>query len=415
VARSLLFPLCFLFFAVPVGEFLLPLLMQWTADVTIFAVRHSGIPVWREGNSFAIPSGRWSVVEACSGVRYLIASFMVGTLFAYLSYRSLQKRLLFALASLLVPVLANWMRAYLIVMLGHLSNNRIATGVDHVLYGWIFFGIVIALMFLLGSRWADPPLDAPPPSPVPAAAHALAQPQGGAVMLIWVAALGLVLLAALPGLAHWRLGQSAGALSDGAASAVLPAPQLAPAWPVVEGAAPAFKPSYRQPPAEWQAMYGPAARQVGLYVALYRQQQRGQALVSSDNALLPSHDPQWLQVAQGSQTLRLQGQILTLGSSVLQSAGPSGGTGAQSLQVWQLYWVHGHVTRSALVAKFFGALARLSGQRDDAALLLAYAPSGAAGEGDAALAAFWSDNYAALTEWLLRNSGTHENVLKGSP
>ena len=66
--------------------------MDWTGRATVAdAVRASGIPIYREGLQFVIPSGTWSVVEACSGVRYLIASFMVGTLFAYLSYRTTRR------------------------------------------------------------------------------------------------------------------------------------------------------------------------------------------------------------------------------------------------------------------------------------------------------------------------------------
>ena len=114
VARLLLFPLGFLFFAVPIGEFVMPQLMEWTASYTVIALRLSGIPVYREGLQFVIPSGNWSVVEACSGVRYLIASFMVGTLFAYLNYRSTKRRLIFAAVSIVVPVIANWLRAYMI-------------------------------------------------------------------------------------------------------------------------------------------------------------------------------------------------------------------------------------------------------------------------------------------------------------
>ena len=72
-----------------------------------------------------IPSGTWSVVEACSGVRYLMASFMVGTLFAYLNYRSTAPpRWIFVGVSIAVPIVANWLRAYLIVMLGHLSEQQ---------------------------------------------------------------------------------------------------------------------------------------------------------------------------------------------------------------------------------------------------------------------------------------------------
>jgi len=107
VALAILFPLLFLFFAVPFGEFLLPVLMEATADFTVEALSLTGIPVYREGLQFIIPSGSWSVVEACSGVRYLIASLMVGTLFAYLNYRSTKRRVVFIAVAAVVPVLAN--------------------------------------------------------------------------------------------------------------------------------------------------------------------------------------------------------------------------------------------------------------------------------------------------------------------
>lgn len=155
VARKLAFPLGFLVFAVPLGEFLIPLLMDWTARFTVLGLRLSGVPVYQDGLEFVIPSGNWSVVEACSGIRYLIASLMAGTLFAYLNFHSLKRRLAFIAVSAVVPIVANWVRAYLIVMIGHLSGNRLATGVDHLIYGWLFFGIVVALIFLIGSRWSD--------------------------------------------------------------------------------------------------------------------------------------------------------------------------------------------------------------------------------------------------------------------
>ncbi len=69
VTRELTFPLLFLFFAVPFGDFMLGPMMEWTADFTIAALQMTGIPVYREGLNFVIPSGSWSVVEACSGVR----------------------------------------------------------------------------------------------------------------------------------------------------------------------------------------------------------------------------------------------------------------------------------------------------------------------------------------------------------
>ncbi|UUZ51375.1 exosortase [Massilia sp. B-10] len=107
----------------------------------------------RNGTHFELPTGNWSVVEACSGVRYLISSVTIGCLYAYLTYRSKLRRAVFIAASIVVPVIANGLRAYMIVMIGHTSNMALATGVDHLIYGWIFFGIVMFIMFWIGSYW----------------------------------------------------------------------------------------------------------------------------------------------------------------------------------------------------------------------------------------------------------------------
>lgn len=418
VARSVAFPLAFLFFAVPVGDFLLPPLMDWTAEVTVFALRASGIPVLRAGNSFAIPSGNWSVVEACSGVRYLIASLMLGTLFAYLSYRTWQRRALFVAVALLVPVVANWMRAYLIVLLGHVSDNRIATGVDHVLYGWLFFGLVVGLMFWVGARWAEPQ------APVPRTLFAAASSQAARSAPVWRCALALLLVAALAPLALWALqpGSAAGAgagtgagtgagagteLSGPAQAPTVQAPTvqaaplaLGPRWPLAaaqSGTTP-FVPAYHAPSVVLQAHYGPPAQALGLFVALYRQQGRGHSLVGAGNALLASDDPAWGQEPgpRAQVPMGADGPPLELATTRLRPLQWVGATEPQALQVWQLYWVHGHTTASAWQAKAWSAWSRLRGLPDNAAVLLVY------GRADpATLAAFWSDNFPRLQAWLL--------------
>lgn len=158
----LLFPLFFLFFAVPIGEGLVAPMMDFTALSTVWMIEMTGIPVYREGLYFNLPSGNWSVVEACSGVRYIIASVTVGVLYAYLTYRSWTRRILFVVVSAIVPIFANSLRAYMIVMLGHMSDMTIATGADHLVYGWVFFGIVIFLLFWLGSFFREDHLDETP-------------------------------------------------------------------------------------------------------------------------------------------------------------------------------------------------------------------------------------------------------------
>jgi exosortase A len=391
VARRLAFPLAFLLFAVPFGEFLLPQLMEWTASFTILALKASGIPVYREGLHFVIPSGSWSVVEACSGVRYLIASVMVGTLFAYLTYQSLWRRIVFVAISFVVPVLANWLRAYMIVMLGHLSGNRLAVGVDHLIYGWVFFGVVMLLMFWIGAKWRED-------EPKPAVAAPRAAAGAGAVRGTSTAALGI---AATAFLAFALAPVVASRALEGDVAA--PAPRLAPlgeiaGWARAAEPLTSWRPRYLQPPAERFETFTGDGRAVGLYVAYYRNQSAARKLVSSDNVLVASNDRQWLQPASGQRASGLASGPETVRTADLTHRG------GDRLRVWQWYWVDGQWTDSPVRAKALTAWSQLSGRGDDSAVVMVVTPQGsgpgAAAAADAVLASFAGKSTSAIAAML---------------
>lgn len=155
VLRILLFPFAYLYFAVPEGEALVPYLQDWTAAVLVTALRLTDIPVFLEGRYLMIPSGNFVVAEACSGINYLIATLAVATMFMYLRFHSFWRRVAFMALAIVVPLVANGLRAYGIVMIAHLSDYRHAMGVDHFIYGWVFFGIVIFALFALGDLFSD--------------------------------------------------------------------------------------------------------------------------------------------------------------------------------------------------------------------------------------------------------------------
>ncbi len=155
VMRSAAFPALFVILALPAGEILIPQLIVWTADFSVVALEFLGIPVFRDGPFIRIPAGDFHVVKACSGIRYLLTAIVLGALFAYLSFKSWQRRAAFLLVCVLVPILANWLRATGIILIGHLSGMKLAGGVDHFIYGWIFFGFVMLIIFLIGARFSD--------------------------------------------------------------------------------------------------------------------------------------------------------------------------------------------------------------------------------------------------------------------
>lgn len=388
VGRMLMFPLAFLAFAVPFGEFMLPTMMESTADFAVSALRATGVPVYREGLQFVIPSGSWSVVEECSGVRYLIASFMVGTLYAYLNYQTRGKRIAFVVASLAVPIVANWLRAYMIVMLGHLSGNKLAAGVDHILYGWVFFGLVMGGMYFVGARWADPD---PVPEPVPP------QPAGserGAAA--WVAPAALVLLlAAAPVLA--LRGITSAEAGAAAPQLVLPV-QLSEHWRAVEQQ-PDYKPSFLNPSLELDRLYRSAGGDVALHLAYYRQQGQDRKLVSSTNHLVHSNDPSWNLVSRSHDSAdTAAGPQAVRTADVLRKLRTAGQRG--QLLVWQLYWVDGRFVAEDAQAKLIGAVSRLRGHGDDGAAITLVTEVDTPEAARARLAAFLKDNLPPLQQLL---------------
>jgi exosortase A len=390
VTRELAFPLAFLFFAVPVGDFIMPQLMEWTADFTVGALRLTGIPVYREGQQFVIPSGHWSVVEACSGLRYLVASLMVGTLFAYLSYRSNVRRLIFVGVSILVPIVANWLRAYMIVMLGHLSGNKLAVGVDHFIYGWVFFGVVIAIMLAIGARWRED--DTPAPQSRVAANGPAPQQRTGPIWLA-AAAVGLVAFA-------WNMGYEAIERSDASKPPMIATLGPAGEWAPVPTATP-WRPLFQNPPDELSRVYrNDRGQLVGLFIAYYRNQDRRHKLVSSENVLVKSDDPAWLQVAGGAQEVPINGALTVVRTDELR------GSGGRRMVVWRWYWINGRLTSDDYRAKAYTALARLAGRGDDSAVVVVYTHEDQPGSARRALESFVGAAAPAIEDALRRTRDT---------
>lgn len=365
IARQLMFPLGFLFFMVPIGEFLLPVMMEATADFTVAAVSLSGVPVFREGLQFIIPTGSWSVVEACSGVRYLIASFMVGTLFAYLNYSTPWRRWAFVGVSILMPILANWLRAYMIVMLGHLSGNTLAVGVDHLIYGWVFFGIVIGLMFYVGSRWTEAEAADPSPPPQLTARNGRWATQTGLVAAAAVAVL------TLPQVAAWQLAHPLA--SPPIAFAMPDLPELqAKEQPLIVPASPGAK-------VVVSGVYGVGEAAVTVHVAYFRQQSYGAKLASSQNVLIQAEDKLWNRLSSGQATVQVEGVgPVHMRSSRLQGGTTAGGAGRRLVEAREFYWSGGRFTANGPWATALGVLGRLTAQGDDGAIITIYTEGEAA-------------------------------------
>lgn len=193
--RALIGPLLFLVFLVPFGAFLTPALQAFTARFIEVGLRVLGVPHLVTDMTIEIPEGTFYVAEACAGLRFLIAAVAFGVFFALLNYRSPGRRVAFMVASCLVPVVANGFRALGIVLLGHVLGSAEAAETDHVLYGWMFFSIVLLLLVAVGLPFREASAkDLPAATRLPDSAPA----RGGMAGAWAAAALLLVLVGAGP-------------------------------------------------------------------------------------------------------------------------------------------------------------------------------------------------------------------------
>jgi len=162
-AKCIVFPLYFILFSIPVGEQLIPYLQELTTDLAVPLLESSGVPIYRNGLYLDIPEGRFLVAEACSGISFLIASIVFGNIYAYLSFRTLPKQILFVFISIFIPILANALRVYGIILTAHLTDMEYAAGADHLIYGGVFYAIILFVLILIGERYRDKNVSFTPP------------------------------------------------------------------------------------------------------------------------------------------------------------------------------------------------------------------------------------------------------------
>ncbi|ODU61188.1 MAG: hypothetical protein ABS99_02460 [Acetobacteraceae bacterium SCN 69-10] len=206
--------LLYLYFLVPFGAFVTPWLQHFTAQFIPVGLNLLGIPNYVDNFLIEIPEGRFYVAEACAGLRFLIAAIAFGVLYSVLIYRSPWRRAGFMLASVIIPIIANGIRALGIVVLGHILGSAQAGAADHIIYGWLFFSVVILLLILAGMPFRE---DLPGPAAIrtrePAAGPSALPPMRS----LWVAAGLLCALTLLAPAMALGLDRQAGSVRETAA------------------------------------------------------------------------------------------------------------------------------------------------------------------------------------------------------
>ncbi len=377
-SRAIAFPLFYLLFAVPFGEAIIPPLQDMLAVFIASGLEFIGIPVFLEGYFLYLPSGVFEVAEACAGLRYLIAAVAFGALYANLTYRQAWRRWLFMLLCVLVSIFANWVRGFVIVVMIYWSDYKIAVGIDHMIFGWVWFGVLIAALIGIGMLFREPGA-----APIGQVDNAVTVPRHHSPNWHYAAPNAVALFGAALAL----LGSSV--IAERAENATLDLRLAPPAiladWRLAEVPDDGWRLHYPGATGTTGWAYRSGENWVRLRIAYFASQSQGREVVAYENR--PSDSVAWVRVGQGRHDIQVQGARLTVPWSNLRNNG-------RGRLVLHWYWVDGTVTGSRYLAKALELRAKLFGRRQSAAAVHLAAD-------------FWEDPAAAL--------GVLEDFLRAEP
>ena len=343
--RILAFPLTYLFFAIPMGDLLVPWLRELTARSIVGMLTAAGTPAVLDGYLIRLPHADYRVAEACAGLRFLLVSVACSVLAAYLLMRSWRRRVLFVAFAVALPLLANALRAALLIWLAARGLLDPQAVVLHFTYGLGFTGVLLSLLMLLAWLMRERSLHQ---ESLTFAAHWPVRRWP-----LFTAMLAVSLLAFLPFLVR------ASSPAVAAGSVRLPDPTVAGSW------------SQAVPSPELRATadlaggnahsvtaWSGEGSRIELLLLYYRQEWQGAEAVGS----VPSSplESTWTETGQRRSRLRLDGREIDVPGRVQERAG-------EHRIVWTMYWVNGRFIANPLAAKLAQTIDRLLARRSGAA------------------------------------------------
>lgn len=151
--RASLFPLLFLVLMVPIPAIILKpvtfALQILASKLAAWSLPVFGVPVFREGNIINLPAMPLEVADACSGIRSLLSLTTLAIIYGYVVEKRVGIRVVLALASIPIAVVANGFRIMGTGLLVQYWNPDKAQGFFHEFSGLVIFVVALLMLFAL--------------------------------------------------------------------------------------------------------------------------------------------------------------------------------------------------------------------------------------------------------------------------
>lgn len=332
----------YLYFAIPVWDEVNFLLQSATVEAVDLMLRVTAIPAYVQGNMVHLAAGSFEIAGGCSGLHFFIVGLALGVLYGEIHRDSWRVRLQLIALVLLLALLTNWLRVYIIIVAGYLTDmQHYLVRVEHYRFGWLVFAVMMFGFFLIARR-------------LPAAVEATNTSQPDARVTAPTGRLSLAVALSLVALIVGPLWNSLDPVTPAAipaSGAVLPSNPgdwVGPRSVNDNHWAPAFAGA----DLEQRGRYTRGDAQVDAYVAIYAAQAQNKELVRYDNSVVGSERASVISTARITSRIRPRGPVTQL---VVETP-----RGEQSV-LWYFYQIDSLQTTRGIVAQLWYGLSSVTG------------------------------------------------------
>jgi exosortase A len=152
---KVVFPTAFLVFILPFWGILVPFLQDLSVISVTYIMSFTGIPTYVEAQTITIPAGVFEIAGGCSGLRYLLVSLAVSSMFIFLHINNIKNAAMFTIIAILGALLTNWIRIALLIVIGEYTSMQSSLMADHNMFGWYLYVPFMFALFIWGNKLAD--------------------------------------------------------------------------------------------------------------------------------------------------------------------------------------------------------------------------------------------------------------------
>lgn len=130
-------------FTIPIWSELTGVLVELSTTMVGYAVKLSHLTALLDGNNIFLPSGTIYIADGCSGLRYLTVALLMGYTLILINHYRLAAALTTMGLALILGLAANWLRIYLLVLIGYHTEMQSSLMHDHETFGWVVFACIL--------------------------------------------------------------------------------------------------------------------------------------------------------------------------------------------------------------------------------------------------------------------------------